>query len=63
MAFTVADAASLSNDLLVRGVIETIVKESAILQYLPFMPVTGTAVRYNREATLPAAQFYDVGDT
>ena len=63
MAITLADAASLSNDLLVRGVIETIVKESAILQYLPFMPVTGTAVRYNREATLPAAQFHDVGDT
>ena len=63
MAMTQADAAALSNDLLVRGVIETIVKESAILQYLPFMPVTGTAVRYNREATMPAASFYDVGDT
>lgn len=63
MAITQADAASLSNDLLVRGVIETIVKESAILQYLPFMPVTGTAVRYNREATLPAASFHAVGDT
>lgn len=63
MAITQADAASLSNDLLVRGVIETIVKESAILQYLPFMPVTGTAVRYNREATMPAATFYDIGET
>lgn len=27
------------------------------------MEVTGTAVTYNREATLPAADFYDVGDT
>ncbi len=27
------------------------------------MEVTGTAVRYNREATMPAASFYDVGDT
>src|SRR3712207_8611976 len=27
------------------------------------MEVTGTAVTYNREATMPAAQFYDVGDT
>ena len=26
------------------------------------MEVTGTAVTYNREATLPAATFYDVGD-
>jgi HK97 family phage major capsid protein len=63
MALTQAEAAKLSNDLLLRGVIETIVKESGILQYLPFMPVTGTAVRYNREATLPAASFYAVGDT
>lgn len=43
--------------------IETVVKESAILQYLPFLPVTGTSVRYNREATMPAASFYSVGDT
>ena len=27
------------------------------------MDVTGTAIRYNREATTPAATFYDVGDT
>lgn len=63
MAIIQAEAASLSNDLLLRGVIETVVKESAILQYLPFLPVTGTSVRYNREATMPAASFYSVGDT
>ena len=27
------------------------------------MEVTGTAVTYNREASMPAASFYDVGDT
>jgi hypothetical protein len=27
------------------------------------MEVVGTAVSYNREATMPAASFYDVGDT
>lgn len=63
MALTKIEAAKLSNDLLVRGVIETIVKESAILSYLPFMEVTGTAVRYTREATLPAVSFYVPGDT
>jgi HK97 family phage major capsid protein len=63
MAMTKAQAALLSNDLLLRGVIETIVKDSAILQFLPFMEVTGTAVRYTREATMPAASFYAVGDT
>lgn len=63
MAMTQAEAAKLSNDLLLRGVIETVVKESALLNYLPFMNVTGTAVRYNRELTMPAASFYSVGDT
>jgi hypothetical protein len=63
MALTKSEAAKLSNDLLLRGVIETIVKESALLSFLPFMEVTGTAVTYNREATMPAATFYDVGDT
>jgi HK97 family phage major capsid protein len=63
MARTKTEAAKLSNDMLVRGVIETIVKESPVLQYLPFLPVTGTAVTYNREATMPAASFYAVGDT
>jgi hypothetical protein len=63
MAITKLQAAGLSNDLLLRGVIETIVKESAILSFLPFMEVTGTAVTYNRENTMPAATFYNVGDT
>jgi HK97 family phage major capsid protein len=63
MAMTKAEAAKLTQDLLLRGVIETIVKESRLLQLLPFMEVTGTALTYNREATLPPASFYDVGDT
>jgi HK97 family phage major capsid protein len=63
MAMTKAEAAKLTNDLLTRGVIETIVKESQVLGLLPFMEVTGTAVTYNREASMPAASFYEVGDT
>lgn len=63
MAISKTEAAKLSNDMLVRGVIETVVKESSVLSYLPFMQVTGTAVTYNREATMPAAAFYDPGDT
>lgn len=63
MAISKTEAAKLSSDLLLRGVIETIVKESSVLAYLPFMQVTGTAVSYNREATMPAAAFYEPGDT
>jgi len=42
MAMTKAEAAKLTNDLLLRGVVETIVKESSVLQLLPFMEVTGS---------------------
>ncbi len=63
MALTKVEAAKLTQDMLLRGVIETIVKESELLDYLPFLDVTGTSVTYNRETTMPAASFYDVGDT
>lgn len=63
MALTKAQAANLSTDMMVRGVIETIVKESAVLNFLPFMEVTGTGVRYNRELTMPEVPFHAVGDT
>ncbi len=63
MAMTKAEAAKLTNDLLLRGVVETIVKESSVLHLLPFMEVTGTSVTYAREATMPSASFFDVGDT
>jgi HK97 family phage major capsid protein len=63
MAMTKVDAAKLTQDLMLRGVVETVVKESRLLQLLPFLEVTGTAVTYNREASMPAAGFYDVGDT
>jgi len=63
MALTKVEAAKLTQDLMVRGVIDTIVRDSPLFQMLPFMDVVGTAVTYNREATNPAASFYDVGDT
>ena len=63
MALTKAEAAKLTQDLLLRGVVETIVRESPLLALLPFMEVTGTAVTYNCELTMPPASFYDVGDT
>jgi HK97 family phage major capsid protein len=63
MALTKAQAGLLSNDMLMRGVIETIVKESQILSFLPFMEVVGTNLSYNREATMPDVSFYQPGDT
>jgi len=63
MALTLAEAAKLSNDTLLIGVIETIVKESPVLQRLPLVEIVGNGLTYNREATAPSAAFFDVGDT
>ena len=62
MALTLAEAAKLSNDLLLAGVIESIIKESPVLQRLPFIEITGNGLTYNRENVAPTAAFYAVGD-
>ena len=62
MAVTKSEAAKLTQDMMLRGVIETVVKESSILAMLPFMQVVGTALTYNRENTMPEADFYEPGD-
>src|SRR4030043_1253728 len=63
MALTLAEAAKLSNDMLMQGVVETIVKDSPVLQRLPFIEIVGNGLSYNQEKTLPDIDFYDVGDT
>ncbi len=60
MALTLAESAKLSQDLLQRGVIETIIEESPILERLPFITVEGNSFKYNQENTLPAASFFAV---
>jgi HK97 family phage major capsid protein len=63
MALTLAEAAKLSNDVVVQGVIETVIKESRVLDLLPFIDVVGNALTYNRENAMATAAFFDVGDT
>ena len=63
MALTLAEASKLSNDALLVGVIETIIKDSPILQTLPFIEIVGNGLTYNRESTAATASFFDVGDT
>lgn len=63
MALTLAEAAKLSNDVLLVGVIETIVKESPVLQTMPFIEIVGNGLTYNQENTAATAAFFDVGDT
>lgn len=63
MALTLAEAAKLSNDVLLQGVIETIIYDSPVLQVLPFIEIVGNGLTYNQENQAPTVAFYDVGDT
>lgn len=59
---TLTEAAKLTNDVLLKGIIETIITESDLLKRLPFQDIKGNGLTYNRETTLPEVEFYDVGD-
>ena len=63
MALSLAEAAKLSNDVVLAGVIETIVKESPVLDRLPFIEMVGNALTYNRENAMATAAWFTVGDT
>ncbi len=63
MALTLAEASKLSNDILLQGVVETIVKDSPVLRALPFIEIVGNGLTYNRENNLSSIEFYDVGDS
>lgn len=62
MAVTLPQAAVLSENDLQRGVIETFVQESPILDRLPLLPIQGNAYAYNKEATLPGVAFRSVNE-
>jgi len=62
MAITLEEASKLSNDMLKIGVIETIIKDSPILQRLPFIEIVGNSLIYNQEKTLPGAKWYNVNE-
>lgn len=63
MALTLVEAAKLSQNDLQRGVIETFVQESPVLDRLPFMPIQGNAYAYNEELALPGVEFRAVNGT
>jgi len=62
MAVTLAQAALLSENDLQRGVLETFVQESAVLDRIPFLSIQGNAYAYNQEATLPGVAFRSVNE-
>lgn len=56
-ALTLVEAAKLSQSDLQRGVVETFILESVVLDRIPLMPIEGNAYAYNEEATLPGVEF------
>jgi len=58
MSISLAEASKLSTDILLKGIIETIIKDSPILQELPFIQIVGNSLKYNREKTLPTVGWY-----
>ena len=60
MALTLSESAKLSNDMVQRGVVETILETSPILQMLPFETIEGNSYKYNQELSPGTAQFYAV---
>jgi hypothetical protein len=63
MALTLIQAAQQTTDMLLRGVIETVLDESPVLQFLPFETIQGNALKYTQEVTPGSAAFYAIGDT
>ena len=57
MALLLSESAKVANDIVQRGVIETILEESPVLQMLPFETVEGNSYKYNQENTLGGASF------
>ncbi|MFI0262085.1 major capsid protein [Streptomyces sp. NPDC017056] len=62
MALSLAESAKLSTTNLQRGVVETFVQESSILDRIPLMPIEGNSYAYNEEATLPGVAFRGVNE-
>ncbi|KOT56178.1 MULTISPECIES: major capsid protein [Streptomyces] len=62
MTLTLTESAKLSQDDLQRGVVETFVLESPILDRLPLIQVVGNAYRYNEESALPGVAFRAVNE-
>ncbi|PKV05719.1 Major structural phage protein [Bifidobacterium pseudolongum subsp. globosum] len=57
MAITLTEAAKLSTTDLQKGVLETFVQTSPVLDRIPMLEIEGNAYAYNSEATMPGVEF------
>lgn len=59
MAMTLTEAQKYTTNMVKKGVLEEIVKDSVVMGKLPFIDIVGNAYQYLRETTLPTAAFYN----
>jgi len=62
-SITLAESAKLAQDDLVAGVIEDVITVNRMFDVLPFDPIEGNALAYNRENVLGDVDVEGVGDT
>lgn len=62
-AVTLLEAAKCGSDQLKRGVVETIIQESPLLEQLPQVPIQGNALKHMEEVSLPTPAFRQVNTT
>jgi hypothetical protein len=63
MSLTLVEAAKMSQNPIQSAIIEMYAANSDILQFLPFETISGNALRYNREDTLPGIGFRGVNES
>lgn len=59
---TLAQYEYLDRDMILKGVVDWLVKESPLLGVLPQKPIQGNSLKYNVSLTLPTASWLTVGD-
>lgn len=62
MAITLVEAAKLQQNPLVKGIQETFIQASPVLDRLPWDDILGNALSYNEEQTLPGIAFRGVNE-
>jgi len=63
MALLKTEAEKLSLPMLQRGVIDNVITSDELFAVVPFQPIAGKSLIYNRENDLGSAEFYDVNET
>jgi hypothetical protein len=63
VALTLSDAQLFTVNMVKKGVLKVIIKDSIVLSKMPFIDIVGNAYQYLRELTLGVASFYNPLDT